>query len=96
MKTPKKKYAKGTFIMIGMLMGIPVGIALSVATNTPGLIGIGPALGLPIGMALEEKQKKLGNIADTPESASKKQTLSWLMILGLFLMLGILLYLFVF
>lgn len=91
-----KKYPKGTFIVLGMLMGIPISVALAIGTKTPGLIGIGPALGLPIGMAWEEQQKKAGKIATSNDQGTQKKILLFLLLLGLVFMAGILVALFVY
>lgn len=91
-----KKYPKGTFIVLGMLFGVPIGIALAIGTKNPGLIGIGPALGLPVGIAMEEKQRKLGKIAAPGEVSAKSNTLKWLLLLAIFLLSGLLAYLIIF
>jgi len=78
-----KKYPEGHFvgmwIGIGMAMFTGVGVALSVAMKSPGLIAIGPALGVGVGVAIgsgiEAKKKKEGKIrplTDAEHSNRKK------------------------
>lgn len=46
------------YLGIGMAIGIalfaPLGIVLSIVTDTPGLIGIGPGAGVAVGIAIGE------------------------------------------
>jgi hypothetical protein len=46
------------YLGIGMAIGLPIfgllGIALCLATDTPGLLGVGPAIGLAMGIAIGE------------------------------------------
>ncbi|MBL7471266.1 hypothetical protein [Robertkochia sediminum] len=91
-----KKYPKGTFIALGMLIFVPVGIALSIGTGNPGLIGIGPAIGLPIGLAWEEHKKKQGKIKDDVEGEGVGKLSWWTIALGVIFLLGILVMLFYF
>ncbi|WP_144606265.1 hypothetical protein [Algoriphagus algorifonticola] len=60
----KKKQAQGYYVMIGLLMGFPIGIALSLALGNFAFVGTGIAVGLPIGIALEEKAKKEGRVRE--------------------------------
>lgn len=91
-----KQYPKGTFIALGMLCFIPVGIALAIGTDTPGLIGIGPAIGLPIGLSWEEQQLKKGHLTSETDSKGKQRTLFWLLLLLGIMCLGVLAFLFIF
>ena len=67
-KDDKKVFPEGHFvgmwIGIGMAMFAGVGVALSTALDSPGLIGIGPALGVgfgaAIGQGIEKKKKAEG------------------------------------
>lgn len=60
------KHPKGHYIGLGMVLGVaiftPIGIALSVFTDNPGMIGIGPGIGIAIGLAIgaawEKKHEK--------------------------------------
>lgn len=91
-----KQYPKGTFIALGMLCFVPVGIALAIGTNNPGLIGIGPALGLPIGLAWEEKQRKKGKLISDSSAKGNKRIQFWLLFLLGIMFLGILAFLLVY
>jgi hypothetical protein len=55
---PKKERQRDHFLgrgmAIGMVLFTPVGLVLSIATDTPGLIGVGPALGVGVGVAIGE------------------------------------------
>ena len=64
----KKPKAQGYYVMIGILMGSPMGIALSLALGNFAFVGTGIAIGLPIGIALEEKAKKEGKVRELNES----------------------------
>jgi len=64
----KKQKAQGYYVMIGILMGFPMGIALSLALGNFAFVGTGIAIGLPIGIALEEKAKKEGKVRELNES----------------------------
>ncbi|NVK49959.1 MAG: hypothetical protein HWE09_09335 [Cyclobacteriaceae bacterium] len=87
MKTEKKTYPKGYFIIMGMLLGLPFGIAFSLAIGSFAFVGTGMAIGLPIGIALEEKYKKEGRIrVDQPGERQVKQKIL-LLILGITLAL---------
>ena len=54
-----KRYKKGHFIGLGMVLGIPLGIPIGLAI---GSIAIGPAIGVAIGLAIgaamEQKYNK--------------------------------------
>jgi hypothetical protein len=39
---------------IGMIVCMPVGVALFIITRNPGLLGIGPAVGIALGVAIGE------------------------------------------
>jgi hypothetical protein len=77
----QKKYPEGHFMGIGIAIGIAifsgVGIAISNATDNPGLIGLGPALGVAIGVAIgsamEEKAKKEGKIRPLTKQEKARQ-----------------------
>lgn len=85
-----KKYPKGTFIALGMLLFIPVGIALSIGTDNSELLGIGPAVGLPIGLAWEEHNKKQGKIKEEAPGAGSGKVKWWVIALGIIFFIGVL------
>ncbi|THD69167.1 hypothetical protein E7Z59_02220 [Robertkochia marina] len=91
-----KQYPKGTFVALGMLCFIPVGIALAIGTKNPGLIGIGPALGLPMGLAWEEQQRKKGKLLSETETKGNKRTLFWILFLLGIMLFGILAFLLIY
>jgi hypothetical protein len=39
---------------IGMILCMPLGIVLFIATGNPGLLGVGPAVGVALGVAIGE------------------------------------------
>jgi hypothetical protein len=103
MEDKTKKYPEGHFL--GMWMGIGMaifsglGIPLSIATESPGFIGIGPALGvafgLAIGQSIENKYKEEGGIRPLTESEQKRKkntVFAGLIILTLGLLVFILLF----
>jgi hypothetical protein len=49
----KRKFQEKGMI-IGMLMFMPVGVAMWLLLGNPGLLGIGPALGISVGVAIGE------------------------------------------
>lgn len=92
-KTDPKIYPEGHFIGKWMGIGIAlfsgVGVALSVSTGNPGLIGIGPAIGvafgLSVGQAVESKHKKEGRIR--PLTSKEKRTRQLILVIGVVLLL---------
>jgi hypothetical protein len=52
--TKQKEHYMGRGMAIGMAMFAPIGIALFILTDNPGLLGIGPAIGISIGVAIGE------------------------------------------
>ncbi|MFH1257873.1 MAG: hypothetical protein ABIG96_05900 [Candidatus Micrarchaeota archaeon] len=56
------KHPKGHYLGLGMGLGMviftPIGIALSITTGNPGLMGVGPAIGLSIGLAIGSALEK--------------------------------------
>ncbi|GEM_PF-2286160 len=79
----KKRYKKGHFTTIGMILGILFGIPLGMLI---GKIGVGPAIGVAIGLALGsavEKYKNPNPIEPTKEEKEKqKKTLIIALISG--------------
>ena len=81
MKDIVKKYPEGHFIGMWMAIGIAIfsgfGVALSIITDNPGLIGIGPAIGiafgLSIGQSIENRYKKEGRIRPLTETEKKNK-----------------------
>jgi hypothetical protein len=75
------KYPEGHFVGMWMGIGIAlfsgVGVPLSIALKTPGLMGIGPALGvavgLSVGQSIESKYKREGKIRPLTEDEKKKR-----------------------
>jgi hypothetical protein len=51
---PDKNEYMGRGMAIGMIMCMPVGVALFIITGNPGLLGIGPAVGIALGVAIGE------------------------------------------
>lgn len=89
-----RTYPEGHFIGMWMGIGIAifsgVGVALSAATDNPGLIGIGPALGVAVGLAIgtgvEERHKKAGRIRPAvPGERNRRRTA---VVIGLLVLLG--------
>ncbi len=80
-----EKKPKGYYIMMGMLIGLPIGVAMSTALGSFAYIGVGIAIGLPIGVAMEEEAKKKDQIRDvTPdeEKQRKKYLLGAVVLIG--------------
>ena len=83
MQKKKEQYPEGHFVGMWMGIGIAiytgVGVALSTALKSPGLLGIGPALGvafgLSVGQAIEAKHKREGKIRPLTEDEKKKKKL---------------------
>ncbi len=79
----------GKWMGIGIALFSGVGVALSVSTDNPGLIGIGPAIGvafgLSVGQAVENKYKKEGKIR--PLTAAEKKTRKLILAIGVILLL---------
>lgn len=77
----EKKFPEGHFvgmwIGIGMAMFAGVGVALSTALDSPGLIGIGPALGVgfgaAIGQAVEKKKMAEGKVRPLTDAERKRR-----------------------
>lgn len=93
MDDEQRTYPEGHFVArwmgIGIAMFSGVGVALSVATDNPGLIGIGPAIGVGVGLAIgagvEERYKREGRIRPaSPEDHRRKRTA---VLVGLLLLL---------
>jgi len=100
MEKDNEKYPEGHFV--GMWIGIGVaifsgiGVSLSTALESPGLLGIGPAIGIAfgaaIGQSIESKHKKEGRIRPLTEDEKKKR--KRLVIAGIcVLVLGLLVFL---
>ncbi|NVJ84983.1 MAG: hypothetical protein HWE15_01690 [Algoriphagus sp.] len=90
MNKEKKTFPQGYFILMGTLLGLPIGIAFSLAIGNFAFVGTGMAIGLPIGIALEEKYKKEGRIRkDQPGQKETKKKVLFL-IVGITLALVIL------
>lgn len=78
MKSEKILKPKGYYIFLGTILGLPFGIALSLALNNLAFAGIGVGIGLPIGVALEEQAKKEGRLRDTtPKEDQLRKRLVW-------------------
>ena len=97
-KHPEGHYV-GMWIGIGMAMFAGLGVPLSIALESPGLIGIGPAIGVGfgavIGQAIEAKKKKEGKtrpLTDEECKSRKKLAIagSAILVVGLLLLLGLL------
>ncbi|MDF2158811.1 hypothetical protein [Algoriphagus sp. CAU 1675] len=73
MENELKTYPKGHFILVGMAIGIPIGIAYSISIGNFAFSGVGIAIGVSIGVALEEKYKKEGRIRELTEEDQKKR-----------------------
>jgi hypothetical protein len=100
MEKDNEKYPEGHFLGMWMGIGIAIfsgiGVPLSIALKTPGLMGIGPALGIAFGLSLgqsiESKHKKEGRIRPLTEDEKKKR--KRLVIAGIcVLLLGLLVFL---
>jgi hypothetical protein len=52
--TADKEHYMGIGMAIGLALFAPLGIVLSIVTDTPGLIGIGPGMGVAVGVAIGE------------------------------------------
>ena len=79
---------KGYYILIGMLIGLPIGLAMSTALGSFAYLGIGIAIGLPIGVAMEEEAKKKGQIRGDVAPREAKQQRKYL--LGVAVLIGVL------
>jgi len=81
MEKNNEKYPEGHFLGMWMGIGIAIfsgiGVPLSIALRTPGLLGIGPAIGiafgLSVGQSIESKYKKEGKIRPLTEDEKKKR-----------------------
>jgi hypothetical protein len=51
---PDKSEYMGRGMAIGMIVCMPLGVALFIITGNPGLLGIGPAVGVAMGVAIGE------------------------------------------
>jgi hypothetical protein len=58
MEESRKRYPKGHYVSLGIVLGLPLGIPLWLVTENPGMIGAGVAIGLSIGSAFEQKYNK--------------------------------------
>ncbi|MCS5491451.1 hypothetical protein [Algoriphagus limi] len=87
MNKEQKTYPKGYFIILGTLLGLPFGIAFSLAIGNFAFVGTGMAIGLPIGIALEEKYKKEGRIREDQPGQSQMRQRFLLLFLGITLAL---------
>jgi hypothetical protein len=90
----------GMWIGIGIAIFAGVGVVLSTATDTPGLIGIGPALGVAVGAAIgssvERRYRREGKIRPLTENERRRQRRAlWIgaaiVVLGLAVLLAFLL-----
>ena len=100
MQKSPEKYPEGHFV--GMRMGIGIalfsrlGVPLSIALKTPGLMGIGPALGIAIGLSvgqsIESKYKTEGKIRPLTEDEKKKRKMLVIAGISVFV-LGVLIFL---
>ena len=95
----KEKYPEGHFVnqwmAIGISLGLLFGMPLGLAVGNPGLFGIGIPIGLAIGLAigqsLENKYKEQGLIRPlTKEEGKRKKTGVWIGIIALLIGIGIL------
>nr|WP_321496771.1 hypothetical protein [uncultured Methanolobus sp.] len=81
----EKRYPKGHFVAVGMVMGLPLGIPIGIVL---GMIAIGPAigliLGLGIGMYLEKKYNP-EPLQMTPEEEAQRKKII-LVLCGVFLL----------
>ncbi len=73
MEDELKTYPKGHFLLVGMALGIPLGVAYSIIIENFAFSGVGVAIGVSIGVALEEKYKKEGRIRELTEEDQKKR-----------------------
>ncbi|WMW23982.1 hypothetical protein RE474_07685 [Methanolobus sediminis] len=88
----EKRYPKGHFLAIGMVMGLPLGIPIGIVL---GMIAIGPAIGLIFGIGIGlylEKKYNPEPLPMTPEEEAKRQ--KNIMLIGGIFLLGILMFIF--
>lgn len=92
----KKKYPKGFFMSTGIAVGIPIGLAISIALDNFAFIGIGVAVGTSIGIALESSFQDKGLIKKSgiPIQKRNKQLL-YLFFSGTVLLTALLIYYFI-
>lgn len=84
----EKRYPKGHFIAIGMLIGLPLGIPIGIVS---GIISIGPAIGIALGVGIGaylEKKYNPDPLQMTPEEEDQRKKIL-IALCGIFL-LGIL------
>ncbi|WP_319508769.1 hypothetical protein [uncultured Methanolobus sp.] len=84
----EKRYPKGHFIAVGMVIGIPLGIPIGLLL---GMIAIGPAIGVAIGVGIGTYLEKKYNPNPLPMTVEEeKQRKKILLALGGIFLLGIL------
>ncbi|WP_292470063.1 hypothetical protein [Methanolobus sp.] len=86
----EKRYPKGHFIAIGMLMGLPMGIPIGIVS---GMIAIGPAIGIILGVGIGtylEKKYNPNPLPMTPEEETQRKKVT--LALGGIFLLGILMF----
>ncbi|SFM47472.1 hypothetical protein [Methanolobus profundi] len=86
----EKRYPKGHFIAIGMLIGLPLGIPIGIAM---GIMAIGPAIGLALGLGIGtylEKKHNPNPLPMTPEEEDQRRKI--LAVLAGVFLLGILMF----
>ena len=95
----EKKFPKGHFVGMWMVIGIAIfsglGVPLSIITDNFGFIGIGPAIGvafgLSIGQSIENKYNKEGRIRPLTETENRRRKIA--IIIGIALLtLGVLVF----
>jgi hypothetical protein len=91
----KKKYPKGFFMSTGIAVGIPIGLAISIALDNFAFIGIGVAVGISIGIALESSYQDKGLIKKSGKPIQKRnKQLLYLFFSGTVLLTALLIYYF--
>ena len=87
----EKRYKKGHFIEIGLVIGIPLGIPIGLVL---GNIALGPLLGVIIGLAtgfIIERRKNKNPIEPPAKEKLGSKTMSWVgVIIGLVLFFSVL------
>jgi hypothetical protein len=88
----EKRYPKGHFLPIGMVMGLPLGIPIGIVL---GMVAIGPAIGLILGIGIGlylEKKYNPEPLPMTQEEESQRQKA--IMLIGGIFLIGILMFIF--
>jgi hypothetical protein len=83
----EKRYPKGHFVAVGMIMGLPLGIPIGIAI---GMFAIGPAIGIALGVGIGwylEKKYNPEPLPLAPEDEDQRNKM--LLVLGGVFLLGI-------